>query len=73
MAYLVAAGLPPLVAMRAATSVGADLLRLDMRGRLKAGHVADMLLVEGDPTADIAAAADRGNHRSVYKDGRAVI
>lgn len=73
MAYLVGAGLPPLAAMQAATSVGADLLRLETRGRLKPGHVADMLLVKGDPTADIAVAADRSNHLAVYKDGRVVI
>ena len=34
------------------------------------GWRADLLVVNGDPLRDIAAVADRANHRCVYKDGR---
>ncbi len=52
---LVRAGLRPIDALRAATSTPADLLHLDDRGRIAPGKTADLLLVEGDPTQDIAA------------------
>lgn len=52
---LVAAGLSPEQALRAATSVAADAFGLEGRGRIDAGTLADLVLVEGDPTADIDA------------------
>jgi imidazolonepropionase-like amidohydrolase len=52
---LVAAGLTPVEALRAATSAPADAFRLDDRGRIRPGARADLVLVEGDPTADIMA------------------
>ena len=52
---LVQAGLTPLEALRAATSVPAEAFRLKDRGRIVAGARADLLLVEGDPTKDITA------------------
>lgn len=52
---LVAAGLPPVEALRAATSRPADAFRLADRGRVRPGLRADLVLVEGDPTADILA------------------
>ncbi len=44
-------------------------MRLTDRGRLCPGFVADLLLVDGDPTQDIDRAADRRHHRGVFKDG----
>ena len=52
---LVVAGLEPGQALAAATSVAADHLRLPGAGRLAAGAEADLLAVEGDPTADLGA------------------
>jgi imidazolonepropionase-like amidohydrolase len=52
---LVQAGLAPAEALRAATAVTADRFGLPDRGRIAPGLRADMLLVDGDPTADITA------------------
>jgi imidazolonepropionase-like amidohydrolase len=40
-------------ALRAATINGAELLRLDDRGRLAEGLRADVIAVDGDPLAEI--------------------
>jgi hypothetical protein len=66
---LVRAGLAPVEALRAATSVPAAKFNLIGRGRLKPGMVADLVLVSGDPTRDIKATRDIV---SVWKGGRLV-
>jgi imidazolonepropionase-like amidohydrolase len=50
---LVARGMTPLQAIRAATTVSAELINVDDRGRLEAGLFADIIGVPGDPLADI--------------------
>ncbi|WP_327070763.1 amidohydrolase family protein [Kitasatospora sp. NBC_01302] len=55
LALLVAAGLTPTQALTAATAAPADAFALTDRGRIAPGLRADLLLVEGDPTHDIAA------------------
>ena len=52
---LVSAGLSPGQALAAATSVAATHLGLDGAGRIAPGARADLLLVDGDPTTDLAA------------------
>ncbi len=50
----VAAGIPPAAALQAATSNAARLLRADSRiGLVAKGHDADLLVVDGNPLADI--------------------
>lgn len=53
MELLVRAGLTPLEALRAATLHGAELLRADSLGRIRPGAVADLLVLGGNPLADI--------------------
>ncbi len=58
--------LTPVEALRLATSTSADILELKDRGTLEPGKAADLLVVEGDPTRDLAAL---GRVRYVFKDG----
>jgi imidazolonepropionase-like amidohydrolase len=51
---LVAAGLLPIEALRAATSVPSRRFGLNDRGRIKTGARADLLLINGDPTTNIS-------------------
>lgn len=53
MEDMVEYGMKPLDVLRSATSVNADVFRLPHVGRVKAGLFADMLVVQGDPTADM--------------------
>ncbi|MGI5176509.1 amidohydrolase family protein [Dactylosporangium sp. CA-152071] len=55
---LVDAGLTPAEALRGATSAAADTFGLTDRGVIAPGRRADLLLVGGDPTADITATRD---------------
>jgi imidazolonepropionase-like amidohydrolase len=52
--YMVEAGMPPMAAIRAATSLPARFLDIDDRlGSIEVGKVADLVGVPGDPLADI--------------------
>ncbi len=66
---LVAAGLSPTEALAAATSLPAARFGLTDRGRVATGLRADLVLVEGDPTADIMATR---KIVGVWKQGRPV-
>jgi len=55
MSLLVAAGLTPVEAVTAATRKGAELLRADSLGRVAAGKVADLVVLDANPAKDIAA------------------
>ena len=50
---MVANGIAPLRALRAATSVAAELLRLDDLGEIAEGKIADLIAMPGDPFTDI--------------------
>jgi imidazolonepropionase-like amidohydrolase len=54
LALMVEAGLTPMQAITNATSNAAALLKLDDRGVLASGKLADLVVLEGDPTANIS-------------------
>jgi imidazolonepropionase-like amidohydrolase len=65
--YMVAAGMPPMAAIRAATVLPARFLEIDDRlGSIEPGKIADLTGVPGDPLADITV-MERVN--LVIKDG----
>jgi imidazolonepropionase-like amidohydrolase len=67
---MVAHGMTPLQAIVASTRTAAELLRLDdSLGMLAPGKLADVLVVAGDPLADIAAVADPARRALVLKGG----
>ena len=55
LALLVGAGLPPVAALHAATGAAGQILGLPRLGTLRAGSVADILIVAGNPAVDIRA------------------
>jgi imidazolonepropionase-like amidohydrolase len=55
MALMRDAGLTPLEVLRAATTGGARAMRLESQiGRVDAGRLADLAILDADPTADVA-------------------
>jgi imidazolonepropionase-like amidohydrolase len=66
---LVRAGLTPVEALRAATSAPAAKFNLQGRGHIEPGMIADLVLVNGDPTLDIRTTRDIV---SIWKAGRMV-
>ena len=64
---LVDRGMTPLQAIRAATTVSAELIDVDDRGRVSPGLLADIVGVPGNPLDDIGVIEDV---RFVMKDGQ---
>jgi imidazolonepropionase-like amidohydrolase len=69
---LVAAGLHPLEAITAGTRNGALACGTDEFGTIAKGRAADLLVVDGDPTADIAVLTDAARRWLVVRDGELV-
>ena len=64
---LVEAGFTPIEAIRIATSNGAEFLgEADNIGTLAAGKQADLVVIDGDPSANIK---DIEKAETVFKDG----
>ncbi|MGL1920376.1 MAG: amidohydrolase family protein [Hyphomicrobiales bacterium] len=62
-------GMSNVDAMRISTFNGADLMGLENHGMIATGQAADILVVNGDPSADIEMVADTKNHHIVIKSG----
>lgn len=62
-------GYTPAEALVAATRLGGELMGLDV-GAIEPGYLADLLLVEGDPTEDIAILQDASRLRMIMQGGR---
>jgi cytosine/adenosine deaminase-related metal-dependent hydrolase len=59
----------PLEAIQTATGNGALSLRRDDVGTLAKGKLADVILVDGDPTVDVRVLQDRSRLHHVFKAG----
>ncbi|MFQ5972248.1 MAG: amidohydrolase family protein, partial [Alphaproteobacteria bacterium] len=69
--FLVGAGLTPLEAVQAATGTAARALRREAwLGSLSPGKVADILVVDGDPLADIRILQDQARIKLIMQGGR---
>jgi imidazolonepropionase-like amidohydrolase len=70
--WLVKAGMTPTQALGAATTTAAALLGAgDRLGRISPGYLADIVAVDGDPTASVLSVID--GVKWVMKDGRIVV
>ncbi|GAA3991537.1 amidohydrolase family protein [Mucilaginibacter dorajii] len=66
--YMVEAGMPPIEAIKAATSSAADLLGMSAKiGSISKGKFADIVAVDGDPLLDIKAMK---NVSFIMKEGK---
>jgi imidazolonepropionase-like amidohydrolase len=68
---LVRSGMTPMQAIQAGTSWAAECVGWDGRiGTVEKGKLADLILVNGDPLADISVLTDRNKIALVIKDGQ---
>jgi imidazolonepropionase-like amidohydrolase len=70
---MVDGGLSTAEALAAGTAGSATALGLTDRGTLQVGKRADLLVVEGDPLADIRVLNDRAAVRIVVKNGELIV
>ena len=71
--YAQEVGIPALDVIRWATKHGAQLMgREHELGTVTTGKLADLVVVDGDPLADLALLADRTNLLAVVKGGAVV-
>ena len=61
-------GYTPAEALHAATALGGELMDLEV-GRVKQGWLADLLLVDGDPTQDVSILQDKDKLVMIMKGG----
>jgi imidazolonepropionase-like amidohydrolase len=71
---LVRAGMTPMEAIVAATKVGSEVLDMaEEIGTVEAGKYADLVVVDGDPLADIKILQDLNRVKKVIKGGKVVV
>jgi imidazolonepropionase-like amidohydrolase len=72
-AYVKGAGVAPLEVIKWATHNGAELLGMkNDLGTIETGKLADLLVVNGDPSVDITVLQDRANLNVIMKGGKFV-
>jgi imidazolonepropionase-like amidohydrolase len=58
-------------ALAAATKLGGEIMGMGGElGQIKPGYLADLLLVDGDPTQNVALLQNKDNIRAIMKDGK---
>jgi imidazolonepropionase-like amidohydrolase len=62
-------GFTPLEVLRAATMEGGQLMGLPV-GEIKIDYLADLLVVDGDPTKDVTILQDKARLEIIMKDGK---
>jgi imidazolonepropionase-like amidohydrolase len=73
LGHLQKVGMSPLAAIRAGTLVSAELLGVDGElGTVTAGKLADLVVCDGDPVADLGLLAEPANIVLVAQGGRVV-
>jgi imidazolonepropionase-like amidohydrolase len=70
---MAALGLSPMAPIVATTSAAAAFLGRPELGAIEAGRKADLVIVDGDPLADLAVLTRREAIRAVYLDGHEVV
>jgi imidazolonepropionase-like amidohydrolase len=64
-------GLSPHQALMSATKLGGEIMGMeDELGLVKEGYLADLLLVDGDPTEDVSILQDKSRLTVIMKDGQ---
>jgi imidazolonepropionase-like amidohydrolase len=69
--YVKTVGIQPLDVIRWATRNGGELMGLPV-GTVEPGRLADLLVVDGDPSVDVAVLQDRAKLNAIVKGGRFV-
>jgi imidazolonepropionase-like amidohydrolase len=71
---LVKGGFTPMEAIVAATRVGAECLDLDRDvGTIEPGKYADLVIIDGDPLADIRIHQNEARIAQVFKGGKKIV
>ena len=64
-------GFTPMEAIQAATKYGGEIMGMGNElGMIKEGYLADLLLVDGDPVADVRILQDKSRILAIMKDGK---
>jgi imidazolonepropionase-like amidohydrolase len=61
-------GYSPAEALSAGTKLGGEIMGLEL-GQIRPGYLADLLLVDGDPSTDVSILQDKRNLKAIMKGG----
>jgi len=64
-------GMSPMEAIQAGTKYGGEIMGMGNElGMIKEGYLADLLLVDGDPSVDVRVLQDKSRLVAIMKDGK---